>query len=542
MVLSGCSKSGGGDAAESGNSTGDNGTTGKPASISVFAPQGSDADLNTNWFSKQMEDKFNIKFTWQTTTYDASSASEKRKISLASGDYPDLYLLVPWVDHFSQAELLKYGKQGVIIPLNDLINEYAPHVVEAINTHPYYKAMLTAPDGNIYGIPQLNECYHCTYEAKMWLNTDWLKKLNLEMPATTEDFKKVLEAFKTKDPNGNGKADEVPISGSVNWNWTSPVPFLMNAFIYDDDQTYLLMDNGKVEFAPNKEGWRQGLEYLHSLYQEGLIDPGAFTQNADAYLALGDNAEAPILGAGPAMHPGIFLSDKSRLYADVYNPVAPLKGPDGTSYATYNYPSSPGGDFVLTNKASKEAQIAAIKVLDYMYTTEGATEGYLGKEGLDWRKPQEGEKAIEDGVQPLYATIPAKDGEAPHNSAWGAMAQYYHNKAYRDGIVQDTDIYKDTGYERRLQEATHLYDGKEPSEVFPHWATWVDPSEADEVSMLRTNIQSYIQQNTSQFIMGKKDLNKDWDSYVNGFEKLNLKRYLDIMQAEYDQYKKSSGN
>lgn len=32
------------------------------------------------------------------------------------------------------------------------------------------------------------------------------------MPQTTDDLIKVLEAFKTKDPNGNGKADEIPMS------------------------------------------------------------------------------------------------------------------------------------------------------------------------------------------------------------------------------------------------------------------------------------------------------------------------------------------
>ena len=37
-------------------------------------------------------------FSSQTTTYDGGPAKEKRQISLASGDYPDLYMLIPWVD------------------------------------------------------------------------------------------------------------------------------------------------------------------------------------------------------------------------------------------------------------------------------------------------------------------------------------------------------------------------------------------------------------------------------------------------------------
>ena len=34
----------------------------------------------------------------------------------------------------------------------------------------------------------------------------------LDMPTNTEELKDVLKAFKTQDPNGNGKADEIPMS------------------------------------------------------------------------------------------------------------------------------------------------------------------------------------------------------------------------------------------------------------------------------------------------------------------------------------------
>src|SRR5215207_9372375 len=65
-----------------------------PVKITVFAPQGEDVDLATNSLTKELEQKFNIQFEWQTTTYDGASAKEKRQISLASGDFPDLYLLI----------------------------------------------------------------------------------------------------------------------------------------------------------------------------------------------------------------------------------------------------------------------------------------------------------------------------------------------------------------------------------------------------------------------------------------------------------------
>ena len=62
------------------------------------------------------------------------------------------------------------------------------------------------------------------------------------------------------------------------------------------------------------------------------------------------------------------------------------------------------------------------------------------------------------------------------------MAQYNEPLAFRDAMVQGTDIYGDSGYERRLFEATKLYQGKQPKDVFPHWALWIDPARADEAA------------------------------------------------------------
>ena len=82
--------------------------------------------------------------------------------------------------------------------------------------------------------------------------------------------------------------------------------------------------------------------------------------------------------------------------------------------------------------------------------------------------------------------------------------------------MQATDIYSSEGYERRLQDATDLYSGKEPASVFPHWAIWIDPAVADEAATLKQNIKDYIDQNALQFVTGAADLESGWDAYVAG--------------------------
>ncbi|TFE26643.1 extracellular solute-binding protein [Cohnella luojiensis] len=505
-----------------------------PVDISVFAVQENGIDLPTNKFTKHVEEKFNIKFKFETVPSDG--AKEKRQISLASGDYPDAYILTAYVDQFSQADLLKFGQQGVLIPLNDLIDKYAPNIKAALDSNADFKAFATAPDGKVYGLPAYAQCFHCSYPNKLWLNTKWLEKVGLPQPKTPEDFKKVLEAFKNDDPNGNGKKDEVPLSGSTEDFGVRVIPYLMNAFVYDDDRNHLNLTNGKVESAAIKPEWKQGLAYIKSLYDEGLIDPGAFTQNAEAFSKIGKNADAQILGAGAGMHPAIFIDVASSRDTKEYNPLPPLTGPGGVSYATHDGGGvAPGAKFAITNKASEEAQIALIKMVDYMFTPEGQTNGASGMKGIDWEDPAPGDMALGEGVEPKVKPIPGKEGEEPRNATWSGVAHFYMPREYRDSWVQGTDIYDGfANYERRLYQATQLYEGHEPKELFPIWALWIDPADSDEANILQTNIKTYIDENSLQFVTGSKSLDKDWDSYVNGLEDLKLDRYLEILQKAYD--------
>ncbi|MFP3340659.1 sugar ABC transporter substrate-binding protein, partial [Micrococcus sp. SIMBA_131] len=73
--------------------------------------------------------------------------------------------------------------------------------------------------GHIYTLPRAEEAGHGAVPNFMSINKTWLDELGLEMPTTLEKYHDVLIAFKEKDPNGNGKQDEVPLSFMFNF-WT----------------------------------------------------------------------------------------------------------------------------------------------------------------------------------------------------------------------------------------------------------------------------------------------------------------------------------
>ncbi|WP_350277596.1 extracellular solute-binding protein [Kribbella sp. HUAS MG21] len=512
--------------------------------IDAFAPAdpSNGTNLDTNAVTKLVSDKFKIQFRWQTTTFDAGPAKEKRQIALASGDYPDLFLLIPWVDGFTQAEVLKLGQQGVAQPLEELIKENAPNIQKALGSNKTFKEMSTAPDGHIYALPQWSDCFHCTYPDKLWINSAWLKKLGLQVPKTTDDLRKVLEAFKTRDPNGNGKADEIPMTTDV--QDSSLIAYLMNAFAYNPVganngvRSLVTLNGDKVVTPVTSDQWKEGLKYIHGLYKDGLIDQAAFTQNAQALQAQGNNPKAVVLGSVPVLWPGIFVQLDSKDGRDKqYDAVPPLTGPEGKSYTGYNYPSSTGYTFMLTNKASKEAQVAAIKMLDWIYSDEGRAVSLMGPENVGWRKPKAGEIGLE-GAPAWYRFSGDKQ---PKNLSWDAMAQYNITLAFRNSQVVPKDIYSGDGLERRLFEATKQYEGHEDkAQWFPQTSVWPDPSLSGELATLQTNLNNYVNQNQLAFITGSKNIDTEWDAYVKGLESTGMPRYLEINQQAYDKYKSGS--
>ncbi|GIQ63296.1 sugar ABC transporter substrate-binding protein [Paenibacillus cisolokensis] len=490
-------------------------------------------DISTNEVTKYIEQKLNIRFKFDAAP--SANAEDKKKLMMASGDYPAVFLS----GNFTQAEQIEYGQQGILKPLNDLIEQYGVEIKRAFAEDSELKAAITAPDGNIYALPHVNECFHCWYSQKLWINKGWLDKLGLKLPTTTEEYYEVLKAFKTGDPNGNGQQDEIPLTGAFNTWHAIPANFLMNSFIYNNDENFFIMENGKVKLAANQPEWRDGLAYINRLYSEGLIDKEAFTQNGDQLQQLGNRDGDNLIGSVTAGHIGMAFSiaEGETRHKD-YVTVPPLTGPKGVAYAGF-YKSYGNGNFAITNKASEAEAIAAIKLADYLYSEEHAIMNEYGFEGKYYEKAKPGELDVHGNpakytVKPEYASI-----GTTLNDIWDQMGITRRTRAIRESWTAPDDPFSPTGYEYRLfMETANHYEGREPEETFP-LSIFMDAADAKEANQLRTQINDYIRSNLAQFVTGSRQLtDAEWDSYVKGLDGLKLDRYLEIYQNAYDQLNK----
>ncbi|MFS0723060.1 ABC transporter substrate-binding protein [Paenibacillus sp. 1P07SE] len=483
-------------------------------------------DFRTNEFTAYLEELTNLHIEWEVVP--ASSVAEKLNLTLAGGDLPDVIMSM----NVSPEQQVLYGQQGVFLPLNDYIEQYGINTKKMFEESPLVESAITTTDGNIYALPAPNECYHCSMRQKMWIYQPWLDELGLDMPTTTEEFRDVLMAFKTQDPNGNGQADEIPFSGAPMANATSTLTtsvenFLMNSFTYAPYTRVYINENGEVDVPYNKDGWKEGLKYLHGLYADGLMDPQALTQDANQLVQLGENPGTPILGAatGPNMSAVSQLNGSSGRWLE-YVAVPPLKGPDGVQLTQYDPYQVAGGQFVITSAAANPE--AAFRLADALYEREMTLRLNFGEPGVDWEYAEDGVLGL-NGEQAVY-----KDNASfgvTQNKHWSQTGPNYRPNSLRLGEAADPDN----------PLGTILYDEtKEKYEPYRVDASMVMPplffttEQTEEIADLQKTIYDYVSEMNARFITGNTDIDAEWDNYLATLANMNLDRYLQVYQEAYD--------
>ncbi|WP_248926915.1 ABC transporter substrate-binding protein [Paenibacillus hamazuiensis] len=483
----------------------------------------------TNEFTKWLEEKTNIHLEWEVAP--EKSFQEKLNVALASGDYPDLLINMS----VSPVQQSIYGKDGVFIPLNPYIEKYGVETKKMWDAVSYAKDLMTMPDGKIYSLPQINQCYHCSYGQKMFINKTWLDKLGLPIPQTTDEFYTVLKAFKEKDPNGNGKADEIPLVGAIGSPSTTIVqtqidPFIMSAFV-EKDFTYKLVKDGKIQVAYNQPEWKDGLKYLNKLYKEGLIAPQSFTQDKNQLQQMGMNPDAEIIGAVPAQNQGNFITIDSPRFKD-YVTVPPLKGPTGLRSAPFQPYYILQGQFVVTNKAKNPA--AAFRLGDLLMSEEAVLRSTIGRPGQEWDKAAQGELGL-DGKQAKWKQL-TTFGKL-QNVHWAQAGPSVRTNEFRLSQYADPKnplesvLYNET---KKNYEPYQL----DPNKVVP--PLFFTDEQSEELATIEKGLADYRNEFFAKAVTGSLDIDKEWNNYLANLDKMNIKKYLEIQQQAYDSWKKNS--
>lgn len=496
-------------------------------------------NFETNDFTKYLEDLTGVHIEWVTAGRD--DWQEKLNMMLSSGDYPDMLLgLAP--------DLAKFGvKEQIIVPMDEYINE--ENMPNYMKLYGDRLDLSRETDGQIYSLIAENDCYHCSYGRKMWINTKHLEEMGVEMPTTTDEFLEVCKKFKEYKPDGIAVLGSAPGQG-----WYSEFEnFLMGSFILPPSTSYTLDRrdktavtwDGEIVCVAQDDRYREFLKYANTLYNEGALYDGDFTQTEEQMKSIINQDGAPVLAfTTGTISNCIDVTSNPDLYAQ-YEAMSPLKGPDGTQLTTYfKYLSINDGNFSITDTCKSPE--AALRWADFFYSEIGDLASQYGAdEGKDWVLNPEGKFGLNG--EPAKYEILNKYSAETQNHDWQDLGIRVAPAEYRLGAAtaQDVDVKSAEGLEKLLYDASEQkyapYGQTEENsdlDVLPKLK--LTSEETSSISTVAVEIEKLIDEASTAYIVGTRNINddKDWDSFKDALDKAGLKDLLEVYQTAYDRQMK----
>ena len=470
-----------------------------------------DSDSLTNFDEmpgvKHLEELTGIHAEWEVIK--GSDWSTKLNLAFASGEYPDVLLATNGNGAVDDEE---YGvTQGIVLPLDELINQYMPNYTERRDAEADDPTTsLVASDGKVYTVgylvgQKINTNQH------FFINQERLDALNLETPSNVEELTEVLRAFKTGDPNGNGQADEIPLEMGLDIGFNG-IRYMLPLFGLpcDPDKWIYIDDDKKVQFLATQDGFRDCMEWLHMLYEEGLVDPEIVSQDF--------NTVETKLKEGNV---GFFTAWRllAMAYDDGVASNSVLWTPD-SSASLYRYLElcKPGAFVTSTNQNVP----ATMRWLDALLDTETMFSLYYGEkdagEGLGWIYDENGKITVtNDGSADVKNYIDC-------NTLFFAPGKYlsetFNMPLQRTEKTEYCQKYDEAG---NIQKYSNDYLDMAP----------LTSQQLQDSTLKETDINNAVVENIAAFVTtGVTD--DSWNSFVSMFDGMGVADYVQMYQDAID--------
>ena len=500
---------------------------GETVTLNIGIPQNSNVtDYYENTFTKYLEENANVKLEF--TLLSGTDSEAKQQLALmcsANEKLPDIILGVAF-DHYI---VNQYGEDGYFIDLTGYIEKYAPNYEKQLEnldkeTKEYVvEKSKNLEDNAFYGMPRvLCEAFDDT-QSLTYINQKWLDELGLKVPTTTAELKTVLDAFRTKDPNGNGETDEIPMIGK-----DGIINYLLNAYVRYEQITYNVTD-GKVWDPIKTDEFREGVIYANELVATGNYSKLSFsiTSNSE-YKAL-------ISPVGNPSKVGVFTGNHTLMT----NPTTDAKAEftalpalkDETGKGGYTIVNDPDISWTACITKDCEYPAAAMKLIDTFYMDETVSRQRFGEKDVDWTY-KEGKNAC--GTESYVNVI---NGEAffSGSSTWGRnMCGIMTQWNYLD--VPAAAANKNSVESQRLvaEQWKCAQEGKQPKERATRLTYTTEEYAIREEKS--SDVLDYINEQITLFVTGEKNPkdNAAWDEFIKTADKLGRKELMEICQKAYD--------
>ena len=481
--------------------------------ITLWVPMSSNVqdvvdNIGDTAFFKELENRTNVHVEFQHPS--VGGEQQAFNLLIASDELPDMVMCsdrYPYPGGMDQAV-----KDGYFLDLTDLVPQYCPNYLTAINNYAekvenpeLYKNSIYTEDHRIVTIGQVFREPQGDF-AGYYVRKDWLDDLGLKAPVTYEDWETMLTKF--KEEKGATAPLLLPKDGYDFYNDLSGGYGVSSSFYQID---------GKVHYGPADEGWKEYMTMLSRWYKNGLIDPDFMSSEVwpDMSMLVTDKA-----GVCFTMYTLIAMYENGNEDPDCeYIPVtAPVKQ-EGDKIMFNGVPLA--GTGVVISQDSPNAELC-LKWLNYLYSEEGSLFANYGIEGDTFE--------YVDGVPQYNKKVTAND----QYSFSQAMCYYTMPSGYLPNL-QD--------WRRELASVpakdTANYDvfpqNKNAERSLPNIQKMMNAEESTEYAKINADISTIMAEATSGFITGTKSLD-EWDAYITKMKDAGLDRIIEIVQGAYDRF------
>lgn len=381
------------------------------------------------------------------------------KISLlfASGDAPDLVL------DYNYDLMKTFASQKLIIPLDDAIDKYSKEYKALLTKYPALKrlAVNQTEDGKMYMVGRVGE-------PRAWgqvvIRTDWLKKLGLSMPKTTDDVLNIAKAFTEKDPDGNSKNDTfgfaMPSTDTTIAGWFGSVMSGSTTSTNDD-------------YSFPADRLKAYISYMKNMFNNGYVDKDYLldTNGAKAKAAF-VTGKAGMYPLGSTNGPTFARDQYTTLKKNVPNAQVDIfqfvESPVGNFWPAINPPYNLCG---YVNASTKDIK-SVVKYIDWMASNEPLKKMKFGLEGVHYKTEADGTITIIDSEKFKNEVGYNADYYSLLGSAYIAGRQYmtignYNLASQNEKEVYDLDMksmksISDTMYANLKTATPDIFSGSYP--------------------------------------------------------------------------------
>ena len=359
-------------------------------------------NMYTEYVKKGMLDKYNVEVEF--VAVPRWTEVEEINNLLAAGTAPDICLT------YDYASIQTYAGMDAVYDLASYIDGYKdllPNLWGFLGeTNLYWDK--DPSTGAIYAIEGKRAV---TNRTVAFVRQDWLKKLNMEAPKSTQEFHDMLVAFKDNADTllGADASKLVPFSMSsdVGWRAGGLIESKMDPDMTDKE---FYINNFDERFL-TQNGAKEAARILNEWYNEGLI------WNDFALHTAGDTAEDDMMKAGyvgAIFHNWDYVyrngddsiqANIQRAYGDDAGYVAIECFEDSKGgYTKYSY--STAGDRKIFFPSTNDEPVASMLYLDFITSPEVIQYLQIGDEGVT-------HKVLDDGAYEIIAAT----GDPIMNSA-----------------------------------------------------------------------------------------------------------------------------